>query len=254
MMSNINKQNNTNYERLFSASGKALGSLTDITKKLKLKATLLSVASTLENASRSSVASTIKESSQFLSSDVGKACIYGAPVFGVLILAGSVDAESAAVAVKQCMNVLSNSSPLDANSLYELSGAISNVKTDENAMLTGLASLTVGAVSSAAKYLSNRLKESIPTISPTFYENTVHEMAKDIVEIYNKSSDTLTDSEKVEVAFKSILDEQKSWVSSEKLDKHLINHLGQLAVKEYAQEIADTSEKDTNLAYPRVVY
>lgn len=252
-MDKDNQQSNINFDSLLTSSNKALGSVTGIASKLGLKATLLSVASTIENAARNGLAASIKESSLILSSQSGKAVTYMAPSFGMFVLANSFDPTDARVALEECLKILASPSPFDGNTLASISGAISHVKTNKEAMFAGIAGITTGGVSVAARYLANRCKDYIPKISPSFYENTVKNMARQIVTKFDNSPEHLTEIEKVELAFESILNEQEPWISSDKLNMKLVNQLGRLAAEEHRSEVEEQQNKTPELSYPHVV-
>lgn len=251
-MKDDKKEQNIDYGWLLNTSNRTLKSVVNVSNSLGLKSTLLSVSATVESAARSGLAAALKESTQLLSSQAGKAFTHLAPSMGLFVMANAIDPESARMALEESLKILASPSVFDGSTLSSISNAVSSVKTDKEVMMAGIAAITAGGVSVAARHAAEKLKKYIPKISPDYYKKTVGQLAEQVLIKVDNAPKDLTEIEKVEYAFESILEDNSAWVESkENLSGNIFHGLGELAVKEHKEDVDELSEQ--NVRYPYVM-
>jgi hypothetical protein len=252
MIDDGNKKPNIDFGWLASVSNNGLKSVVNVANSLGLKSTLLSVAATVESAARSGLAVTLKESTQLLSSQAGRAFTHLAPSAGLFIMANAIDPESAKLALEESLKIIAAPSPFDQNTLASISGFVSSIKTDKEVMFAGIAAITAGGVSAVARVAAEKVKKYIPKISPEYYEKTVNKLAEQILLKVELAPRGMTEIEKVEYAFDSVLEDNSSWVESKfDLSGNIFRGIGGIAAAEHKDEVENTS--DLNVSYPHVM-
>lgn len=251
-MTDKKQKPNINFDFLPQIANDGLTSIVSVAKNLELKATLMSAAVTIESHARSGLASTLKSSTKSLSSQSNKAFTQLAPSLGLLVMASAVDPESAKIALEQTINIIAGPSPFDGSTLAGISDVISHVKTNTETMYAGIAAITAGGVSLAAKNLADKCKKYIPKISPEYYEKTVDQLATNLLAKIEDAPKDLTEIEKLTHAFDSVLEDNQVWVEDKEiLSSDILRGIGKIAVSEHRDEIE--RQDDRNVSYPYVM-